>query len=120
MTAQRFRLKAQRVQLLENDVEKAALDLLRYRGWWPIRLHAGLFRSWDGKRAIHGLEKGTPDYVVVRSPAFFMETKRPGGILSDEQKAMIDRLERFNGLKTIVVEGVEELVAWLDRHNRGP
>ena len=114
-----FRLKSQRVQLSENDVKKACLDLVRVHHWWPIRQHVGLFRTAD-KRWLRIGETGDPDYVVIKSPSFFLEFKRPGGVLSDEQRARIDLLQRFYGLETVVVESVDELIAWLDRHERSP
>lgn len=120
MRTNRFQLKAPTLKLSENDVESACVDLLRLRGYWPIRLHAGLFKSADGKRWIRGVEKGTPDWAAFRSPSFLMETKRPGGVLSDDQKRKIFELEKFFGLKTIVVEGAEELLAWLDKQSAGP
>jgi hypothetical protein len=110
-----FRLKPPVLKMSENDVESGCLDLLRLRGYWPIRLHAGLFKSPDGKRWIRGVEKGTPDWAAFCSPSFFMEVKRPGGILTVDQENKIYQLEKFFGLKTIVVEGVEELLAWLDQ-----
>ena len=115
-----FRLKSPQLRLSENDVESACLDLARLRGWWPIRLHAGLFRSPDARRWIRGVEKGTPDYILVKAPSFFLETKRPGGELSPEQRQKIFELEKFYGLKTLVVEGVEELIDWLDLLERSP
>jgi hypothetical protein len=115
-----FQLKPPRVKLSENDVESACLDLLRLRGYWPTRMHAGLFKSVDGKRWIKGVERGTPDWAVLIKPSFFLEVKRPGGILSEVQREKIFQLEKFFDLQTVVVEDVEELVARLDRHQRSP
>lgn len=109
------------LQLSENDVRKACLDVLRVRHWWPIRQHVGLF-STVGKnpRKISIGETGDPDYIIVKPPSFFLETKRPGGKLSPEQVARIALLKQFYGLDTVVVESVEELLEWLDRHERSP
>jgi hypothetical protein len=115
-----FRLKSDRLRLSENDVESACLDVLRLHGYWPLRCHAGLFKSADGKRWIRGVEKGTPDWAALIKPSFFLEVKRPGGILSEAQQAKIYQLEKFFNLQTLVVEGVEELVEWLDRHKQSP
>ncbi len=114
-----FGLKPPRLQLSENDVRKACLDLLRLHQWWPIRQHVGLFRTPD-QRWIRMGEPGDPDYAVIKGPSFFLELKRPGGELSKEQRDRIDVLQRFYGLETVVVEGVEELVEWLDRQVRSP
>jgi hypothetical protein len=116
----KFRLKSPRLlQLSENDVRRACLDVLRMHRWWPIRQHVGLFKTVD-KRWIRIGENGDPDYVVVKAPSFFVELKRPGGILSDDQIARIQDLKQFYGLETVVVESVEELVEWLDRYERSP
>ena len=116
-----FRLKADKLVLSENDVRKACLDLLRARGWWPIRQHVGVFTPIG--RPDHKVQIGVvgdPDYAVVRVPSFFMETKRPGGKLSDDQHKRIDILRQFYGLDTVVVSDVEELVEWLAKHERSP
>ena len=115
-----FRLKSPTaLKLSENDVRKACLDVLRLHHWWPIRQHVGLFTTPDGRKVTIG-EKGDPDYVVVRAPSFFLETKRPGGVLSEQQRERIAVLRQFYGLETVVVESVEELIDWLDRHQRSP
>jgi hypothetical protein len=119
MSNPQFRLKPPKLQLSENDVRKACLDLLRLRHWWPIRQHVGLFKTAD-KRWLRIGENGDPDYAVVKTPSFFLEFKRPGGKLSDEQRTRIKTLKQFYGLDTVVVEGVEELIEWLDRRERSP
>ena len=114
----RFTLKGDRIQLSENDVRRACLDVLRAHCWWPIRQHVGTFRPvGDDNRIITIGEKGDPDYVVVRAPSFFLETKRPGGVLSDDQRRRIDQLRQFYNLETVVVESVEDLVRWLDQNS---
>jgi hypothetical protein len=114
-----FRLKSPKLKLSENDVRRACLDLLRVHHWWPIRQHVGLFKT-RGDNFIRIGEAGDPDYVVIRPPSFFLELKRPGGQLSDEQVVRINQLRQFYGLETVVVESVEELIQWLDRHERSP
>ena len=118
----KFRLKPPALKLSENDVRKACLDVLRLHHWWPIRQHVGLFQT-IGKNS-HKItigEVGDPDYVVIKPPSFFLETKRPGGDLSDEQKARIQNLQvQFYGLETVVVESVEELIEWLEARDRSP
>jgi len=116
-----FKLKGDRLVLSENDVRRACLDVLRAHGWWPIRQHVGKFNPVGRPSHVVTIgETGDPDYVVVKAPSFFLETKRPGGKLSDEQTARIDILRRFYALDTLVVESVEELMAWLDRHEQSP
>ena len=115
-----FRLRSPgKLQLSENDVRKACLDVLRPRHWWPIRQHVGKFRTPDDRIVTMG-QPGDPDYVIVRPPSFFLETKRPGGKLSDTQWIRIHQLQQFYGIETAVVESVEELIEWLDRPERSP
>jgi hypothetical protein len=115
MTA--FRLTAP-PPLVENDIERQCLDLLRLRGYWPVRLHAGTFRSVDGKRWIRGVEKGTPDYGALHElyPGFLLETKRPGGSPSRLQSAAIRNLQMGYRLAVCVADGALAFAAWLDRH----
>ena len=117
----RFRLRPPKVRLVENDVEKQCLDILRYRGFNPVRLHSGRFlapgRLCDECRASARWltigEPGIPDYVI---PRFFLETKRPGADLSDAQKKKIWELEKMWDLRTVVVDNVDLLIAWLDQN----
>jgi hypothetical protein len=74
------------LKLSENHVRTACLDVLRAHQWWPIRQHVGRFKTPDQRWVTIG-EVGDPDYVVIKAPSFFLETKKPGGILSDEQRA---------------------------------
>jgi hypothetical protein len=129
-----WNLKSQKLHVSEKDVTKGCLDLLRYRQWWPIRQHVGKFlppqalsllcpECRNALRKAHWLtigEAGDPDYAVIKAPSFFLELKRPGGKLSPEQRQKIFELEKFYDLKTAAVEDVEELIAWLDRHDRSP
>ena len=112
---QRFQLKGDRIQLSENDVRDACLEVLRHHHWWPVRQHVGRFRPVAHPNDVVTIgSKGDPDYLVVKAPSFFMETKRPGGKLSDDQRRRIDQLQQFYGLETVVVESVEQLVEWLE------
>ena len=121
----RFRLTSEKIRLSENDVERACLDLLRWKHYQPQRILAGKYLHAD--RAVvelcrqHGVplrwatiaEPGFPDYVI---PAWCMEVKRPGGKLSPEQELKIMDLERTWNLPVAVVSSVDELVEWLARH----
>jgi hypothetical protein len=111
-----FRLCAPK--LVENDVERACLDLLRLRGYWVARIHAGLFKSADGRRWIKGADKGTPDYTAVheRFPGFLLEVKRPGADASPIQKQKIMEIRLGYHLAIAVVDTVEALAAWLGQH----
>jgi len=104
--------------LRENDIERACLDLLRYRGYWVGRNHCGRFKTPDNKRWITGEPKGTPDYTCLheRFPGFLLEVKRPGGETSDDQKQRILEIRLGFRLAIAVVDTVDALVLWLRQH----
>jgi hypothetical protein len=110
----RFILRPLRPKVSENDVRTACLQVLRLRGYWPVRQHVGKFKTVHGNWISVG-EPGDPDYAVLTAPGFFLETKRPGNDLSPAQIARIRDLEVLCGLKTVVVGDVEQLIEWLDR-----
>jgi len=120
-----WRLTSQKkIQLTENDVEEACLDVLRWHHFYPLRQQSGRFIMPD-REVIDTLEgagvpfrwqtvgeKGIPDYVI---PRFFVEVKAPGGVVSLVQRRKIQELA-LNHLETAVPRSVEEMVAWLDEH----
>ena len=106
-------------RLSEKHVISACLDLLRLRGYFAVRLHAGTFKSADNRRWIKGVEKGVPDYVCMRGPyGFLLELKRPGEIPSPEQARKHEELRAFFRLTVGVVDSVDALIAWLDQYER--
>jgi hypothetical protein len=110
--AQRFRLTPEgKPKLIENHVERQCLDILRLRGFCPIRLNSGKFQTMDGRWITIG-ERGLPDYVV---PLFFVETKAPGKGVTPEQENKIRELKACWGLETAVVDSVASLIEWLDK-----
>jgi hypothetical protein len=104
----------------ENDVEAGCVAILELRGYWAVKLHAGVFRSLDGKRHVHGVKKGTPDYACLHEKhrGFLMEVKRPGGELSIEQQTEIGFLKLRYRLPIVVVENAAELCNFLAHHER--
>lgn len=117
----RFRLTAPKLKLSENDVEKAVVQLLRYRRLYPLRLQSGVLVSPERlcaecRRTVSRLrvgEPGIPDYCV---PRFFVETKAPGKKLSPIQQQKITELRDFWDLETAVVDDLDELLRWLAQH----
>lgn len=99
-------------------MERACLDLLRYRGYWVGRNHCGRFRTADGRRWITGEPKGTPDYTCLHEsfPGFLMEVKRPGAEPSPEQKQKILEIRLGYHLAIAVVDTVDALNGWLGQH----
>jgi len=117
----RFRLQSPRLQLSEDDVEKACLDLLHLRGYWVGRNHCGTFKSVDGRRWIKGAPKGTPDYACLHGsrPGFLLEVKRPGETTSPEQEQKHLEIRLGYQLAISTVDSVEGLAAWLNQHESG-
>lgn len=119
MNMARFKLTTERIQLSENDVERACLDLLRVRGYWIIRQHCGRARYASGRWVtLH--DTGTPDYATQhrRFPGFQFEVKRPGAKTTPEQDRKHLELTSCYGLRVGVVDSVDALITWLDDHER--
>ena len=116
----RFRLRAP--QPSENDVEAGCLTILALHNYWVVRQHAGVWRSLDGKRYLHGVTKGTPDYACLHGihRNFLLEVKRPGGQLSLDQIAQIGLIELRYGLPIVVVQSADELCEFLAKHEHSP
>jgi hypothetical protein len=115
-----FRLKSQKLELSENDVEEQCIGLLGLRGYKVIRLHVGRFQTIKGGWVTIG-EPGLPDYVAVhkKHPAFFLEVKRPGKKASPEQERKHCEL-RIQGLPVTTADSVTGLKEWLELHGRSP
>ena len=115
-----FRLSAP--QASENDIEAGCITILELHNYWVVRLHAGVFQSLDGRRHIHGVKKGTPDYACLHGShrSFLLEVKRPRGKLSPDQVREIELLESKYWLPVVVVESAEELCNYLAQHERSP
>jgi len=116
-----FELTPQTFVLSENDVEHECLQTLMLRGYYPVRLHAGKFRTLDGKRFITGVPVGTPDYVAIHRsfPGFFLETKAKKGSLEESQRIMLRDLSLGYKLAVCVARSAAELRDWLARHEAG-
>ena len=111
----RFSLTAPKVpKLKEKGVAEACCNYLLLRGWWPQRLQVAKVQLPDGRWFVAG-EKGDPDYVVihVRYPAFYMETKRPGGKRSPAQVQKHYEMTAAYKLTVVTIDSVERLASWL-------
>jgi hypothetical protein len=114
----RFTLRAPRVKIVENDVEKACRDLLAIHGYKVHRLHCGRARFPDGSW-VQLEEPGTPDWIAIhpQHSGFYLETKRPGAGLSPAQTFMHRVLAAWR-LPVVVVDDVDELARWLRAHEK--
>src|SRR5262245_44856852 len=98
----RFRLTSPRVKLVENDVEKACVDLLRLRGYYVVRLQSGLLKTPDG-RWIRVGERGLPDYACLKHD-FFLEVKAPGKLPTGAQIEKAIELEKCYRIAVATVD----------------
>jgi hypothetical protein len=112
----RFRLTSPKVKLVENDVERACVDLLRLRGYYVVRLQSGLFRTPDGRWIRIG-EPGLPDYACIKND-FLMEVKRPGAKPNASQVSKIFELEAVRKIAVATVDSPEHLIRWLDEREK--
>jgi len=119
-SAARFRLRAPKVKLCENDIEHPCIQLLRMRGYFVIRTQSGLFKTPDGRWTRIG-EPGMPDYAVLHAqhPGFLLEVKRPGGTLSEVQKKKVWEIQMVYRLEIVVADRVEVLIEFLKRRETG-
>lgn len=113
----RFRLTGQKIQLSENDVERAVIDLLRYRGYYVVRLQVGTFQTKNNNWLRVG-EPGLPDYCAIHAvhPGFFIEVKRPGKHPSEVQVQKHAELRLFYRVAVAVIDDVKALIVWLADH----
>ena len=113
-----FKLTAPKLHVTEKHVAGACLELLQYRGYFPVRLQSGYWKSLDGKRVRRMGFPGLPDYVAAHEtyPAVFLETKAPKGKLSGAQEQTIWGMRSAFRLAVVAVSDVGALDAWLDEH----
>lgn len=115
-----FRLRPDgRVQLSERDVKLACLDALRWRRYYPVPQHVGRFRTADQRWVTFG-ERGDADYFVGHWEyrPFFLEFKRPGKHARLEQAERHEQLLNWYHIPTVVIASLDELLAWLERHEK--
>jgi hypothetical protein len=108
---------------LEKHVVRACKELLLLRGYFPIPLQVGKFRSLDDdERNVWVGRKGLPDYVAMSGHhlSFLVEFKRPGGRLRPAQEKLIFELRQGYGLRVAVVDSVAMLEAFLEDNERAP
>lgn len=119
ITAEEFRLIPQK--LVENDIEKACIDLLHVRGYYVLRLHSGLFKTPDGRWVRIG-EPGLPDYCAlhVHYPGFLLEVKRPRGKPKPHQERKIRELRLGYRLAVVAADSARVLAEFLAMHERSP
>lgn len=105
-------------QPLERDIQAACLHLLALSGVMAFRVNSGAVTGeHNGKRRFFRFNgaRGCSDIlgVLPRSGRFLaVEVKRPGGKLTPDQAAFLDRIRAAGGL-ALVVRSDRELEAAL-------
>lgn len=89
--------------ILEKDIEKAIVKKAKAMGCLALKINGLGQRSWPDRLFIR------PDGHVI-----WIEVKRPGGVLSEGQKAMIDDL-REHKQSVFVCYSVEDALALLQQ-----
>jgi hypothetical protein len=114
-----FRLTAEPVRRTEADVIKESTKILRRRGYWVQRIPVGKFRTMGGDVVEFG-PVGVPDFIAVHRtfPAFYAEFKRPGKLLRETQRTKFSDIQIFYGLHAVMVDSVDEMLAFLVGHEK--
>lgn len=88
----------------ESDIQREIVEQLRLRGALVFRMNAG-----RGRQNQRLAPPGTPDLLCIEPHRRrWIEIKTPAGKLSQDQKAMHERLEQY-GEEVIVARGVEDV-----------
>lgn len=106
-----------KIDPLENQIEQQILDYLKAKGifaWKNPR--AGYydakirrFRKHTSKHAINGVS----DIIAVhQGKAIFIEVKKKGGVVSDDQKRFIENAQNSGGI-AFVARSVEDVYRYL-------
>lgn len=107
-----MRVKNDKLELRENDVERQVNDFLRAHQWMVHRLHVGTMRALDGSY-LRMYPEGTPDWMATHTqrPAIYYELKAPGKKPTDAQLLQIMYLGRvgyfagwWDSLETFVAD----------------
>jgi hypothetical protein len=127
-----FKLRAQKIVLSENDIERQILDYMRAHGWTPLRCHVGTFtptvkahaainddrEGRDGHAVINRNTitmhpEGTADWLFIHGnyPAWWVEVKAPGKKPSAAQLRFLDERRILRQLATWT-DSVESFSHW--------
>jgi VRR-NUC domain len=89
-------------ELKESDIQKATIDLLKYKRFIVFKhRNVGIYiRSKDRYMQLPAGDIGISDIIACSPKGIFwaIEVKRPGGKLSPEQQDFIDRVNANGGV----------------------
>lgn len=100
-------------EISERDVQRAIVDLLRWRGW--------MVRELSQPRMVSGDIVGVPDVIAFHSGhTLLIECKRPGGRLRDSQKRFIEEIDPHldTTLQHMVASDIDEFQKVLLYHEQ--
>lgn len=111
-------LKGDDVRLQERDVQRQVRDWFEWHKWRTLRWNVGMAFDSSGGKVFFG-EKGMADlmflYYLPEPPAatltVWVETKRPGGVLSPAQVDW-QRKEMARGGCVVTIDNFEDLRDW--------
>lgn len=96
--------------MTETDIMNSIRIELSGRGYTVFRANVGKFKMGDGRWFDTGLPKGFTDLFAVKDGrAYFIEVKKPGGKVREEQINFIKKM-RENGCIAGIAYSVEEAV----------
>lgn len=96
--------------MTETDIMNSIRIKLSENGYTVFRANVGKFKMADGRWFDVGLPKGFSDLFAVKNGrVFFLEVKRPGGHVRDEQINFLEQM-RKRGCVAGVVHSAEEAI----------
>ena len=87
--------------MTEHDLMKKIQLTLSEMGYAPFRTNVGKVKMADGRFFDTGLPKGFSDIFCVQpgtGRAVFIEVKKPGGRVSDEQRRFIEVMKGYGAI----------------------
>lgn len=103
----------------EGEIQKAIMDYLVILGHFPIRINTMGVPKWNGKQ-FDGFRKspnvGVADILCVMKGSgklFAIEVKKPGGKVSDDQQAFLQRVAD-QGAYAMVAYSVDDVAESLE------
>ena len=104
--------------MTEQDIQNSIRIKLSEMGFAVFRTNVGKLKLSDGRWFDTGLPKGHTDLYAVRDgKIYYIEVKKPGGKVSEAQKAFIETMKTRYGCTAGIVFNVEEAVELV---NGGP
>lgn len=96
--------------MTEQDIQNTIRIRLTELGYTVFRANVGKFKLEDGRWFDTGLPRGFSDLFAVRDGrVYFLEVKKPGGRIRDDQKNFLEQM-RKKGCVAGVVYSAEEAV----------